>query len=223
MSKCNGKRSRMQVGGGSSSPRLAPLDMGAAIEQHEGLIHAFIRRQGGGAIPYAEALQAGRIGLWRALRGYDPQRGTAFSTYAWVAICRQIHGRAKELQREGDVRAAAFSSSRSAPDPEQRVEQRLVREALCALVEQLPARLRRVVMCRYGLGNQVPCTLKQVGVELGLSGERVRQLQQEALAWLRHPAHSCRLRQLVGKNTATDYRWALAQNAALRRARRRQP
>jgi hypothetical protein len=56
---------------------------------------------------------------------------------------------------------------------------------------------------------------------LGLSGERVRQLQQDALAWLRHPAHSGRLRQLIGKNTATDYRRALAQNAALRRSRRK--
>jgi hypothetical protein len=55
---------------------------------------------------------------------------------------------------------------------------------------------------------------------LSLTGERVRQLQQEALAWLRHPAHSWRLRQLVGKNTATDYRRALAQNAALRGSRR---
>jgi hypothetical protein len=56
---------------------------------------------------------------------------------------------------------------------------------------------------------------------LGLSGERVRQLQQEALAWLRHPAHSWRLRQLLGRNTAADYRRALAQNAALRRSRRK--
>jgi hypothetical protein len=56
---------------------------------------------------------------------------------------------------------------------------------------------------------------------LGLSKERVRQLQQEALAWLRHPAHSWRLRQLLGKNTAADYRQALAQNAALRRSRRK--
>ena len=62
--------------------------------------------------------------------------------------------------------------------------------------------------------------LKELGEELGLTGERVRQLQQEALAWLRHPAHSGRLRQLVGKNTAADYRRALAQNAALRRSRR---
>jgi len=48
----------------------------------------------------------------------------------------------------------------------------------------------------------------------------VRQLQQEALAWLRHPVHSWRLRLLVGKNTAADYRRALAQNAALRYSRR---
>jgi hypothetical protein len=64
--------------------------------------------------------------------------------------------------------------------------------------------------------------LKELGKELGLTGERVRQLQQDALAWLRHPAHSWRLRQLVDKNTAADYRRALAQNAALRRSRRRQ-
>jgi len=65
------------------------------MEQHDGLVHAFIRRQGGGDIPYEEALQAGRGGLWRAIQGYDPARGTAFSTYAWVAICRHIHSRAK--------------------------------------------------------------------------------------------------------------------------------
>jgi len=53
----------------------------------------------------------------------------------------------------------------------------------------------------------------------------VRQLEQAALAWLRHPAHSLTLRQLVGRNTAADYRQALALNAAWRRARkgRRRP
>ena len=60
-----------------------------------------------------------------------------------------------------------------------------------------------------------------MGNALGLTGERVRQLQQDALARLRHPARSSRLRQLVDKNTATDYRQALASNAALRRKRSR--
>jgi DNA-directed RNA polymerase specialized sigma subunit len=57
---------------------------------------------------YEEALQAGRIGLWHAIRGYDPARGTAFSTYAWVAIYRQIHRRAKELRRETDLGSHVF-------------------------------------------------------------------------------------------------------------------
>ena len=86
---------------------------------------------------------------------------------------------------------------------------------------QLPDRLKRVIVFRYGLAGYPLRTLKQLGTELGITYERVRQLQQDALAWLRQPARSSLLRQLVDKNAATDYRQALAQNAALRRKRRR--
>jgi RNA polymerase sigma factor (sigma-70 family) len=190
------------------------------MEKHDGLVHAFIRRQGGGDIPYEEALQAGRIGLWHAIQGYDPTRGTTFSTYAWVAIWRQIHRRAKELGQDTDVWSQEMPASWSLPDPAGELESKLIQDVLLDLVSQLPKRLRRVIVGRYGLGEQSPCLLKELGKELGLTGERVRQLQQDALSWLRHPAHSWRLRQLVGKNTAVDYRRALAQNAALRRSRR---
>lgn len=202
--------------------RLTAQAVQEAMEKHEGLIHAVIRRQGGGDIGYEEALQAGRIGLWHAIRGYDPTRGTTFSTYAWVAICRQMHQRAKELSRETAVWSQEVPSSWVVPDPAEGLERELTQEVLRDLVSQLPERLGQVIVARYGLGGQPPCTLKQLGEELGLTRERVRQLQQDALAWLRHPAHSWRLRQLVGKNTAADYRRALAQNAALRRSRRRQ-
>jgi RNA polymerase sigma factor (sigma-70 family) len=190
------------------------------MEQHDGLVHAFIRRQGGGDIPYEEALQAGRIGLWHAIRGYDPTRGTTFSTYAWVAICRQIHHRAKELSQDTDIWSQKMPASWILRDPAGELERKLIQSVLLGLVSQLPERLRQVIVGRYGLGDDPPCMLKELGKELGLTRERVRQLQQEALAWLRHPAHSWRLRQLVGKNTAADYRRALAQNAALRRSRR---
>ena len=199
---------------------LAAQAVQEAMEQHDGLVHAFIRRQGGGDIPYEEALQAGRIGLWRAIQGYDPTRGTAFSTYAWVAVCRHIHHRVKELSRDKAVWMRELPASWILPDPAQVLERQLVQDALCDLVAGLPERLGQVIVGRYGLGKRPPCTLKQLGAELGLSGERVRQLQQDALAWLRHPSHSWRLRQLVGKNAIADYRRALAQNAALRRSRR---
>jgi RNA polymerase sigma factor (sigma-70 family) len=191
-----------------------------AMRQHGGLVHAFIQRQGGGEIPYEEALQAGRIGLWRAIQGYDAARGTTFSTYAWVAIYRHIHRRAKELSRDADVEVEEIPISPVVPDPGEELERKLTKGALHDLVNQLPEHLRRVIVGRYGLGEHPPCTLKELGEELGLSRERVRQLQQEALAWLRHPAHSWHLRHLLGKNTAADYRRALAQNAALRRVQR---
>jgi RNA polymerase primary sigma factor/RNA polymerase sigma factor len=191
------------------------------MEQHDGLVHAFIRRQGGGAIPYDEALQAGRIGLWRALKGYDATRGHTFSTYAWVAIMRHIQRAAQELSRELGEWPGEVPASWKEPDPEEWVEQVLILETLGELVGRLPERLQRVVVARYGLGDQPPRTLKSVGLELGLTRERVRQLQQDALAWLRHPAHSLSLRQFLGRNTVADYRRALAENAALRRARRR--
>jgi RNA polymerase sigma factor (sigma-70 family) len=200
---------------------LTAQDVQEAMEQHDGLVHAFIRRQGGGKLPYEEALQAGRIGLWHAIGGYDPARGTAFSTYAWVAIRRQVRRRGQELSRDTDVPLPEMPASWVVPDPAEEVDQERTIGILHALVGELPKRLRRVIVGRYGLGKQPPCTLKELGEELGLSGERVRQLQQEALAWLRHPAHSWHLRQLLGKNTAADYRRALAQNAALRRSRRK--
>jgi len=192
-----------------------------AMEQHDGLVHAFIQRQGGGDIPYEEALQAGRIGLWHAIQGYDPARGTAFSTYAWVAICRQVHRRAKELNRYADVWVQEMPAPWIEPDLDEKLDRELTKGVLHDLVDQLPGRLGQVIVGRYGLAEQPSCTLKELGQELGLSGERVRQLQQDALAWLRHPARSWHLRQLLGKNSAADYRLALAQNAALRRSRRR--
>ena len=192
-----------------------------AMAQHDGLVHAYIQRQGGGKLPYEEALQAGRVGLWHAIQGYDPARGTAFSTYAWVAIWRQVHRRDKELNRGTNVRLSERPASWVVLDPIEEVERNLTIGVLQDLVGQLPKRLGQVIVGRYGLGEQPPCTLKELGKELGLSGERVRQLEQDALAWLRHPAHSWRLRQLVGKNTAADYRRALALNAALRRSRRK--
>ena len=207
MSKCTRKRLTAQA-------------VEQAMEEHEGLVHAFIRRQGGGDIPYEEAVQAGRIGLWRAIQGYDATRGTTFSTYAWVAICRHIHQAVVEQDRELGDGPGAVPVSDHAAAPETWVEQQAVVEALSDLVARLPKRLRRVIVARYGLWGQRECLLKEIGAELGVCGERVRQLQQDALSWLRHPAHSWRLRQLMGRNTAADYRRALAQNAALRRSRR---
>ena len=58
------------------------VSLNALMIRHDGLVQAVVRQQVLGDLPFAEALQAGRIGLWRAIRGFDPGRGVAFSTYA---------------------------------------------------------------------------------------------------------------------------------------------
>ena len=189
------------------------------LHRHDGLVHAVIRREGSGRLTYEEALQAGRIGLWQAIRGYDPGRGTAFSTYAWVAIRRHI--RRAAAQTTDDVACGLIPTPRlEVPDLDKHADRALVHKALRALLSRLSDRLRRVIVGRYGLNGHPSRSLRQLGAQLGLSHERIRQLEQDALAWLRHPAHSLLLRQRLGKNTVADYRRALARNAALRRARR---
>ena len=191
-----------------------------AMERHTKLIHAFIQRQGGGNLPYEDALQAGRIGLWRAIRGYDPSRGFSFSTYAWIAIQRAIHQAVKAERPPPTLGMEALNDHGYALDLDAEIDQALVMEALNDLVTRLPARLRRIIKGRYGLAGRRVCGLKELGTELGLSAERIRQLQQEALAWLRHPAHSMEVRSLMGRNSAQDYRRALSQNAAWHRKQR---
>lgn len=78
------------------------------MSQRDGLVHAVVRQQVLGQLAYEEALQAGRIGLWRAILGYDPEHGTAFSTYAWVAIMRSV---AQLLARLQFVLNARYVSS----------------------------------------------------------------------------------------------------------------
>ena len=50
--------------------------LNALMAHHDGLVQAVVRRRVLGDLPFAEALQAGRIGLWRAIQGYDPKHGT---------------------------------------------------------------------------------------------------------------------------------------------------
>ena len=193
------------------------------MARHEGLLHAVVCRQWLGPLEYSEALQAGRIGLWRAILGYDPRRGTAFSTYAWPAIQRAVWRAVKQAQDPLSLPIVAPSPPAS-PDPAGQLMQAEVQAALYNLLDCLPQRLQRVIVAYYGLQEQLPCSLRQLGRAWGLSHEGVRQQLLAALVWLRHPAHSLTLRQLLDRNTISDYEQAdaLAQTWLRRRGGRRE-
>jgi len=196
------------------------VSLNALMERHDGLVQTVVRQQVLGDLPFAEALQAGRIGLWRAILGFDPSRGFAFSTYAWPSIQRRVwraverHTRIHTSSEMPDLLSSLGRGNGAAPsplpDPEQVWEAAQVRRALHALLQRLTLRLRYVIVARYGLNGHSPSFYRQIGTALGLCGERARQLHTEALVWLRHPSHSYALRSLLGRHSWTDYRRANA-------------
>jgi RNA polymerase sigma factor (sigma-70 family) len=181
---------------------------------HERLVHAVVRRQCLGQLPFDEALQAGRQGLWRAILGYDPERGVAFSSYAWPSISRAIWGAVKVAERDhvhASLEEVRLSDPHPASDPALSWEASSIQAALYDLVGRLPQRLQQVITARYGLNGHQARTYRRIGARLGLSRERVRQLHTEALVWLRHPAHSQRLRSLLNRHRVADYQSAHQQ------------
>jgi RNA polymerase nonessential primary-like sigma factor len=80
-------------------------------------------------------------------------------------------------------------------------EQLLTREALHAdleaLLEDLSAREAAVIRLRYGLEDDTPQTLSQIGEDLHLSRERVRQIESRALLKLRQPQRRCRVQDYL--------------------------
>ena len=199
------------------------------MRRHEPLVFYAVHRQNLGDLPLEEADQAGRIGLWQAIQKYEPHQGYQFSTYAYPAIVHQVWAAVKDhCVANGKAHATRewvvfFRHWEAGPAQQQREQE--VKACLQELVVRLPERLQRVIVGRYGLDGQEEQILPQLGLELGVCGERVRQLQVEALVRLRHPAHSQELRELLQRHSQQEYEWAeeLAQIWLRCRGGRRDP
>ena len=80
------------------------------------------------------------------------------------------------------------------PNPEDSTIQTLLGSDLKDILDQLPARELRVLQMRYGLLDGEPLTLNEVGRRLGISRERARQIESQALRRLRTPLSQYKLR-----------------------------
>ena len=86
---------------------------------------------------------------------------------------------------EGDIELGDFVEDQSAPEPEETTDAHLLNETLDQLLSSLTAREARILRLRYGLQDGQTRTLHQVAQKFGLSRERIRQIEREALAKLR--------------------------------------
>lgn len=86
-----------------------------------------------------------------------------------------------------------FIKDHDTPRPEEQADSALLSEQLKKAMEFLTARERRIIETRFGLDTGYGRTLEEIGVEFGLTKERIRQIEKEALAKLRHPNRSRKL------------------------------
>jgi RNA polymerase primary sigma factor len=138
-----------------------------------------------------ELISDGNVTLMRAVEKFDYARGNRFSTYASWAIMRSF---ARSVSRERsqqdrfvtgheDLLDAAAALRAYDPDAVNVPE---LRETIEAMLAQLVPRERTILIDHYGLDESAqPQTLDQLGQKLGISKERVRQIEMQALNKLR--------------------------------------
>jgi RNA polymerase primary sigma factor len=93
---------------------------------------------------------------------------------------------------EGQVGYGDALEDTSSAHPEATTVKRLQQENVRTLVNSLDERLRLVIELRFGLGEQTPLSLGKIGEQLGVTGERARQLEVTALEALRAKAPELR-------------------------------
>lgn len=98
---------------------------------------------------------------------------------------------------ESDAELGDFIEDSDAPPPAESVAQNMLTEEIGEILDQLTPREARILRLRYGLQDGESRTLKEVGEMFGLSRERIRQLEKEALRKLRHPNFAGHLRQYL--------------------------
>jgi RNA polymerase primary sigma factor len=95
-------------------------------------------------------------------------------------VTRSVTSLDKPLGDEGDTSFGELLAS-DAPAAEELLEERRQRRVLARAVRLLPERERQVIALRYGLAGTEPLQLRDIGGRLGVSAQRVRQLETQAL------------------------------------------
>ncbi|MGC8827727.1 MAG: sigma-70 family RNA polymerase sigma factor, partial [Anaerolineae bacterium] len=114
-----------------------------------------------------------------------------------LRISRRTLSLEEPVGEEEETELGSFIEDESTPPPPETVDRTLLREKIEELLDTLPAREARVLRLRFGLHDGHYYTLEEVGRKFGLTRERIRQIEVQALNRLRHPRRSRQLRDFL--------------------------
>ena len=187
--------------------------MNAMLCENRNMIFAVLQAQVCGEADLDDLVQEGSIGLWRAIKWYDPKRGARFSTFAWLVIRQRIWKAVQWASRMERWRESEGPYSEAADAQViTNWQNAQIHEELEEGMVELSERERLVLSLHYGWGGSPPCTFAEISQTLGCTRQRMHQIHNEALLLLRVPALSIRLRSICQRGSRSDYRQALHQN-----------
>jgi len=101
------------------------------------------------------------------------------------------------IGEDGDSDLGDFIEDQATVPPVEAASRELLKAQLSKVLSELSDRERRVLLLRFGLEDDRPRTLEEVGMEFNVTRERIRQIEAKALRKLRHPSRSRKLKDYL--------------------------
>jgi RNA polymerase primary sigma factor len=122
---------------------------------------------------------------------------TAKKVESIIQIARRPLSLETPTDEEEDSVLGDFIQDEDSPEPVEIATHNLLKEQIAEVLNGLPPREVRILQLRYGLLDGESYTLEEVGKKMGVTRERVRQIEAQALSRLRHPIHRRKLRDYL--------------------------
>ena len=168
--------------------RLAEWHRDRIVEANLRLVFSIVKKFVNQANNFDELLSDGIIGLMRAVEKFDYDRGFRFSTYATQVVRRSSYRAVMDKQQDRqtvvdglqDMQIDVRDEGRGSSMSEQRWHE--LRQRLAETMQRLDRREQLIIRSRFALGaHRKVRTLQSLADRLGISKERVRQLERRAL------------------------------------------